>query len=128
MAIEDKAIRSFGVFLRGLADGEAELELSDALKELLAASKVEAKVRNTKTKAKLTLELAIEVDPKDTVSFSYDIKRTEPKKLRTGTTMFLTRSGALSHAPQQVSLPLREVNQEAEPRDVEDDVGPAREA
>ena len=119
---DDSGIRSFGVFLQGLADGEAELELSDALHELLQQSMEEAKARNSAVKAKLNLEITIQADPRDVVAFGYDIKRKEPQKQRAGTTMFVTKRGLLTlNNPRQCQLPLREVKQPEEARDVDAD-------
>ncbi|MGW8286200.1 MAG: hypothetical protein ACWGPR_10830 [Candidatus Deferrimicrobiaceae bacterium] len=108
--IEREGPRSFGVFLNGLADGEAMAACSHDLHELVQKLQEESVAQNKDLRGELKLSIQLIADPKGFVAVGYDIATKAPKPQRSGSMMWITRGGNLSlENPRQQKLPLREV-------------------
>ncbi|MFZ5896779.1 MAG: hypothetical protein ACOY0T_37330 [Myxococcota bacterium] len=119
--MEDKdSPRSFAVFLRQLADGEAERDLANAQHELIAKCRQEAESINGEVKGTLTLQLTYAVDVRDQITVSYKITGKEPPALRPKAVAWLNKAGHITFEnPRQQKLPLREVPREKPQRVVD---------
>jgi hypothetical protein len=115
---EKEGPRSFAVFVRQLADGDAEREASEALHELLESLRKEAEAQGA-AKGILTLKFALTVDAMNQVEIAYDISTKEPTPLRPKAHLWITKGGNIVFEnPRQQKLPLREVNVHGETREV----------
>ena len=134
---KEEGPRSFAVFLRKLAAGEAESALSYEMHELGKKLKDEAEARSEKVKGSLTLTINFEAEPEDgLVMATYDVKTKAPKPKRAKGYFWLTKGGNLaSEQPKtkQGELPFgapRDLapNAQGIPRDLDDgDEQPPRE-
>lgn len=119
MSTEEGA-RSYARTVEMLADGSAQIEMSEELHGLLMALGEEAKARSSKVKGSMTVTLDLSVEPTGIVGVDYSIKTKKPDPRRPGSVLWLTKGGNLSpQNPRQQNLPLREVGGSNE--------GPARE-
>lgn len=121
--------RSFTVFLRDLAEGEAESELSYHLHELCKKLQEEAAARHDKAAGEIVLKIRLIADHKDNVVVAYSIDAKAPKRKTSAAVYWLTKGGNLTpENPRQQKLsfkdvskakqPPREVNVEREAREV----------
>ena len=102
--------RSFARFLEKLADGDAHVELSEALHTLGAQLREEAIRVDNRVKGEITLKLAIEVEPNGVVAIRYDVKTKTPEAKRPSSVGWISTGGnLLFENPRQQKLPLREV-------------------
>lgn len=126
---EEEGPRSFAVFLRALAEGQAETDLSVALHELAVRCKEDARLSGGKVSGKLTFELSLHADIKGPVILKYSVSVKRPKRRTPDGAMWLTKGGNLTpHNPKQGRLGLHEVaGAEQPPREVEDDDAAAQE-
>lgn len=123
---EESGPRSFAVFIRTLADGEAEEAISGKLYELLAALREAAENKGGSAKGELTLKLSIAVDARDQVAIKYDVKTKEPAPDHPSAVMWLDKKGHITaENPRQQKLPLREVPR-AKVKDIQADAKPVR--
>ena len=105
--------RSFARFLEQVADGQAQLDLSDELYRLCLRLREEALAQTSAVTGELDLKLTIRVEPTGIVAIAYGIKRKEPAPKRPGSIMWLTEGGNLTpQNPRQQTLPLVDVKAE----------------
>lgn len=108
--IEREGPRSFGVFLNGLAEGEAMAACSHGLHELVEKLQEESVDQNKELRGELRLTIQLIADPKGYVAVGYDLATKAPKPQRSGSIMWITKGGNLTlENPRQQKLPLREV-------------------
>lgn len=130
---KEEGPRSFGVFLRKLAAGEAESALSYELHQLGIKLKDEAQTRGELVKGSLTLTLNFEAEPEDQlVKVAYEVKTKAPKPKRARGYFWLTQGGNLSSQQpkdvKQMGLFRDVANEKGIPNDLPiDDDQPARE-
>lgn len=112
--------RSFAVFLRKIADGDCENQLSDELLTLMKAVAAQSKQQVKAVSGTLTLSLKFVGDEQGVVNVAYDIKRAEPKPKRPKSVFWLDKnSNIVDQNPKQLTLGMRDVSKGK---------GPAREA
>ena len=118
----DEGPRSFLHFLRDLADGAANVDLSQELHELCKLLLQESKSRNDDVSGELTLKIRLGAEPNGFCNASYSVAVKKPAPRRAAGHFWLTQGGNLStENPRQMDFPtVREVKGNADdaPRDV----------
>lgn len=105
-----KGPRSFAVFVRQLAEGDLENELSEELHKLTSDMQDQALTREATVKGELGLKLNFAVDARGVVQVQWDVKAKPPKKRRTGASVWVNKDGnVVFENPKQLALGLREV-------------------
>ena len=126
---KEEGPRSFIVFIRNLAGGDAESILSYELHELGKRLQEEAHARGDKVKGTLTLALGFIADPKGMVEIGWQVTAAPPKPRRPTGMFWFTKGGNLSpEIPRQTKFPFSDVaNERGIPNDLNDeDPEPAR--
>jgi hypothetical protein len=128
---KEEGPRSFGVFLRKLAHGEAEGVLSYELHELSKRLKEEADLRGEKVKGSLTLTLPMEAEPADDgglVTVHYQIAVKMPKPRRAKGWFWFTEGGNLTAEQpknkKQMGLFADVANEQGIPNDLNPEMQP----
>lgn len=120
--------RSFAVFMRQLADGDAEREASAKLHELLAALREEAEAAGGAAKGGLTLKFDVKVDKLGQVTINYDVTPKYPKPSRPEARVWLNEgNNVIFENPRQAKLFPREVEVTGKIREVSVKAHEARE-
>jgi hypothetical protein len=110
--------RNFAVFLTHAFDGDANSELSVALKKVLEEIRAKAVATQGKASGSLTFKLDLTVNSNSDLSMGYDVKTKSPKPVRQPCTIWVTEAGnAVFDKPRQIKLPFRDVNSETETKD-----------
>lgn len=117
---EDEGPRDFAVFLRKLAKGQANAQLSEALQKVVATMVHEARSSARKVEGHVKLTVKLKSDASEICDIEYDIDTKVPKPLRRRTAMWVTEGGNLTEKnPNQAELPLVPVESGSGPaRDV----------
>jgi hypothetical protein len=119
---KEEGPRSFAVFIQGLAQGDANQELSNELHQLGIAMQKEADERGEEVTGSLVLTLRAKAEPRGIAHFNWKVKRTDPEKKRIGGAVWFSRGGNFVDAdPRQPELFPREVKNK--PYDVVDVAG-----
>jgi len=109
-ATDEAAPRSFLVFLRSLADGQAEGEASYEMAELLKRLHEESRTQVRQVTGSITLELGFACDETGTVKVIYGVKRKDPKRRTEPSHFWMDKKSRLvTENPRQQKLPLRDV-------------------
>jgi hypothetical protein len=125
---EEEGPRSFAVFLRQLANGEAESVLSYEQHELLKILKDESEHRHGKVKGSLTVKLHFTAE-EGIVDVRYETKSAPPKRSTSTGRFWLTEGANLSPKPtKQTEFPFGHQQGERAPREPQNDEQPPREA
>jgi len=131
---KEEGPRSFAVFLKGLGDGDAEIECSDQLHELGKLLLAESFARGRSVSGELSIRIAFRAEPNGMVSTAYEVKRKDPKRRTTPGVMWLTEGGNFAaENPRQTVIPgvrvVKDAAREAGVREADDGAeAPAREA
>jgi hypothetical protein len=128
---KDEGPRSFAVFLRQIAGGDAEMEASAELQELIRNIRAQAAYNRKAIAGKFTIDLKIACDETGAATIGYEIKTKAPKPKTAPSIFWVTKSGNLTASnPRQMTLGVREVpaTPDVPARDVGGEVVAAREA
>lgn len=106
----DEASRSFASLIATLEDGDLSNDLSDQVREIVAALNDAVANQGGKPKGTLVLKLDFVLDS-GVIETKADVKVTKPKQNRRKTVMYATPGNHLSRKnPKQQELPFRDVN------------------
>lgn len=109
--------RTFSQFLAEIEDGDFQAELTEALREAVAALSDRVKAQGGKPRAKIKIDIAL-AHESGTIEVKADFKAELPKPARGRSIFWATPDNALSKSdPRQQRLPLREVTDRRLPRD-----------
>lgn len=114
----DNTTREFTVLLAELNGGAIRDELGEVLAKSLFELHEQAIATMSTRAGKLTLSLALTVEPSGAVRINADVSNKLPTVPRPSDHFFVSRGGALTRKnPRQQELPLREVAPPAPPRE-----------
>lgn len=106
----DEASRSFPSLIAALEDGDLSNDLSDHVRDIVAALNDAAANQGGTPKGSLVLKLDFKLDS-GLIETKADVKVTTPKQVRRKTVMYPTPGNHLSRKnPKQQELPFRDVN------------------
>jgi len=110
MAEKAEGARSFAVLLQTIGEGDLNRELSAEMHKLGNILQEESLKREEAVVGKLTMKMAVKVDPRGVAHFIWDVTSTPPKPKRCGAAMFVNKEGNFVYEnPRQQALFPREV-------------------